>query len=116
MFCRLEGTHIVQITNTTYQVRAISETATGGVTYAAPTTAVPGCLVPLPPAAVYQQWGLELRDPFVLYTDSPDASAIRPGDRIVSEGETYVVRSIQVRDLPDPASHTKLLLDRLDLL
>lgn len=98
----------------TYQVRVVSETATGGVVYGSLSDERYGLLTPLSPSAIYREWGLELRNPFALYAQLTDVVGLKPADRIIAGGQTYTVIAIERRDVEDLATHAKILLERLD--
>lgn len=97
-----------------FRVRSISETANGGVVYSAESVDYYGLLTPTSQTSVYQSWGLELKNPFVLYTENADAVGIQPGDRISISGRVFTVVGIERRDVNDVANHAKILLERLD--
>lgn len=105
---------MVIIKSHTYRIRSVSETATGGVVYSAESADRYGLLTPASQTSIYQQWGLELRNPFVLFAESTDTTGVKPGDRITAHGHVFTVVGVERRDVDDAAEHTKLLLERLD--
>lgn len=97
-----------------YQVRFASESGDTGVVYAEDLQVYSGLLIPQQPASVFVSWGLELKNPYLLYAELSDVSALKPADRILSGGSQFAVYGIERRDVGNLAAHARVILERLD--
>lgn len=67
------------------------------------------------PNSVYQEWGLELINPAVLFASVSDLSSFAVNTRVVHQSVTYVVRGVKKWETGDTSmDYTKAILERLN--
>jgi len=67
------------------------------------------------PNSVYQEWGLELINPVVLFAVIADFASFAVNTRVVHESITYVVRGVKQWQTGDTSmDYTKAIMERLN--
>lgn len=67
------------------------------------------------PNSVYQEWGLELINPVVLFAPIADLASFAVNSRVVHESITYVVRGVKKWATGESGmDYTKAIMERLN--
>lgn len=67
------------------------------------------------PNSVYQEWGLELINPVVLFAPVADLTSFAVNSRVVHESITYVVRGVKKWATGETGlDYTKAIMERLN--